>query len=83
MMKTKSQSASKNEIITDLQRSIIAFIESHKEEHECAPTVREIGDHLKITVHAAYDHILRLRKKGLIDWRDGQSRTIRILKKGA
>lgn len=83
MRKQQKIRVSKLEVLTSLQKAVLDFIWQHKEEHEYAPTVREIGDHFKITVHAAYDHITRLRKKGFIDWRDGQSRTIRILKKGA
>ena len=47
-----------------------------------APTFREIAFHLCVVVGAAYQQAVRLRRHGLLDWRDGQCRTLAVTPAG-
>jgi DNA-binding MarR family transcriptional regulator len=47
-----------------------------------APTYREIAAHLGVAVGAVHQQAARLRRHGLLDWRDGQCRTLRVTPAG-
>jgi len=47
-----------------------------------APTYREIAAHLGVAVGAVHQQAARLRRHGLLDWRDGQCRTLRVTEAG-
>ncbi|NBW16291.1 MAG: hypothetical protein EBR82_50755 [Caulobacteraceae bacterium] len=47
-----------------------------------APTYREVAAHLGVAVAAVYQQAARLRRHGLLDWRDGQCRTLRVTPAG-
>ncbi len=70
-------------LLTDIQINTVSFIERFSRENGYPPTIREVAKAFEISGPAAFDRLVALKKKGLLDWRDGQSRTIRILKKGA
>lgn len=47
-----------------------------------APTYREIAAHLGVAVGAVHQQAARLRRHGLLDWRDGQCRTLAVTPAG-
>lgn len=69
--------------ITGRQTEILIFIEKFIADNGYSPTVREIGEHFRISPKGAYDHIIALQNKGYVDWKNQKPRTIRIkAKKG-
>jgi repressor LexA len=68
---------------TEKQLKILAFIEEFKAKRGYPPTVSEVRTNFGISQKGAYDHLIALRKRGYIDWVDGASRTITIIKRGA
>lgn len=69
--------------LTRAQKDMLQFIIKYTGENDYPPTLREISEVSNMTVGGVLYHLQVLKRNGLIDWRDGQSRTIRILKKGA
>ncbi len=69
--------------LTKVQKDMVQFIIKYSSENDYPPTLREISEVSNMTVGGVLYHLQVLKRNGLIDWRDGQSRTIRILKKGA
>ncbi|MDR1256129.1 MAG: transcriptional repressor LexA [Spirochaetaceae bacterium] len=65
--------------LTEKQRLILNFIARFINEHSYPPTFRQIAEHFEITVKAAYNHVLALRKKQKIRLGDKSSRTIEII----
>lgn len=67
---------------TRRQREVLRFIESFIAEHGYAPSVREIGSHLNIrSPNGLKYHLDALRKRGLITWEKGLSRTLQVVRK--
>lgn len=69
--------------ITDRQKEILSYIDAYIKDKHYSPAMKDIAEHFGMFTGAARDHLLALRSKGYIDWQEGASRTIRILKKGA
>ena len=69
--------------LTEVQKDMVRFIAKYSSENDFPPTLKDIADFANMTAGGVLYHLLVLKRNGLIDWRDGQSRTIRILKKGA
>lgn len=44
------------------------------------PTVRELCAALRSSPATVHGELLRLRRQGRVEWNDGQSRTLRVLK---
>lgn len=64
---------------TDAQSRVLEFIRAYVERHGLPPTVREIASGLGFkSTNAAYSHIKRLRRKGLVDYVPGTARGIRL-----
>lgn len=61
------------------QRDVLLGVIAYIEIHGHSPTVREIATHQGIATKAAHDHLRGLRAKGWLEWRDGCSRTMRVL----
>ena len=64
---------------TRRQKEVLTFISEYSLSHSYPPTIRDIGEHLGISVRAAYDHVDALRKKGKIRLDGKRSRTMEIL----
>ncbi len=64
---------------TKRQLEVLDFINSFRKENSFSPTIREIAGHFGISVRAAYDHVGALKKKKLIIYHVGRSRTIEIV----
>ncbi len=53
--------------LTKRQRQIADFLTSYTEEHRCAPSIREIAEHLGLSSPATvHRHLQHLRDKGVI-----------------
>lgn len=52
---------------TARQRELLNFIVAYKRQFECAPSLIEMAEHLKVeAVNAANDHLKALQKKGYV-----------------
>jgi repressor LexA len=68
--------------LTERQRDILNFIREFQNEHDVAPTHREICDHFGFSSYGTvYKHLSLLEKKGLIrrDW--NQKRGVELVEK--
>jgi len=52
--------------LTAKQAKVLAFIQARMQRTEQAPSYREIGTHLGVTVRAAYQHVRALERKGVL-----------------
>lgn len=62
--------------LTKRQAGVLAFIRRYVEREHVAPSMREVGDALGVTVRAAHDHVRALERKGHLR-RRGTSRAAR------
>jgi repressor LexA len=66
--------------MTPAQRELVDAVERFWAENGFPPTVRELcemtGRSSTSTIHA---HLLRLQKAGIVEWRPGRQRTLRVL----
>ena len=68
----------------DTQQRILIAIRCYQSKWGFSPTLREIADMTELKTPSAVRHQLdRLRAAGLVDWRDGASRTLRLTGKAA
>jgi len=67
-------------MITERQKEILDFIIGYIDSKKYSPTVREIGEHFKISAKGAYDHIHALERKGYIKGDYKKPRTLTVLK---
>ena len=67
------------EKLTKKQTNILNFIKDFIFKNGYPPTIREIGEHFKIYVRAAQDHLKALEKKGYIFREKGKTRSICLL----
>jgi repressor LexA len=66
--------------LTDKQRALAEFIESHRRERGSAPTYQEIADHFRFrSVNAVTSHIRLLRQKGYLASDSGKTRSLRVI----
>ena len=62
------------------QKEVLSVIETYIAKHGFAPTVREIGELIDCSSpNGVTCHLTALEKKGLITWKRGHARTIRIV----
>ena len=73
------QLPSKARSLTDHQEQIIEAIIVWGYTHNWSPSHRELADLLKIkATFPISKRLQRLRKKGLVAWKDGKPRTLRL-----
>jgi repressor LexA len=65
-------------MLTERQQSILDFINEYVEENGFPPSVREIGAHFKIYPATVQDHISALERKGHLQKRRFQSRSLSV-----
>ncbi len=65
-------------MLTERQQSILDFINSYVEENGFPPSVREIGGHFGIYPATVQDHISALERKGYLQKKRFQSRTLSV-----
>ena len=66
--------------LTVRQNEILSFIKKYIASHYYPPTIREIAEHFGISIKGAHDHIMALRKKGVIRQTGKCSRTMELIK---
>jgi repressor LexA len=66
--------------LTARQGEVLGFIKKHISTAGYAPTIREIGDHFGISVKGVQDHLMVLKRKGVITSESGKARTIKVIK---
>ena len=65
-------------MLTERQQAILDFINEHVEENGFPPSVREIGRHFEIYPATVQDHISALERKGYLQKKRFQSRTLSV-----
>src|SRR5438093_2372565 len=65
-------------MLTERQQAILDFINGHVEENGFPPSVREIGRHFGIYPATVQDHISALERKGYLQKKRFQSRTLSV-----
>ena len=66
---------------TERQKEVLDFIADYIRAHEYPPTIRDVADFFHISVKGANDHLVALRKKGLLNNGDcKKSRTIKLVR---
>jgi repressor LexA len=65
-------------MLTERQQAILDFINQYVNENGFPPSVREIGRHFKIYPATVQDHISALERKGYLQKKRFQSRTLAI-----
>lgn len=69
--------------LTSKQKKVLDTITSFIDEHDYAPTVRELGSLLNLASPSTVKGYLdKLKDKGFINFEPNSPRTIRLLKKG-
>ena len=67
-----------NSMLTEKQQAILDFINDYVAEHQYPPSVREIGKHFGIYPATVQDHISAIERKGFLQKKRFQSRTLTI-----
>ncbi|MGB0888907.1 MAG: hypothetical protein ACPGWS_01365 [Solirubrobacterales bacterium] len=66
--------------VTTRQKGVLEYVRGYIAQHRRSPTIREIGDHFGIrSPNGVICHLKALRKKGLLDWTPGISRSILLI----
>ncbi len=65
-------------MLTERQQAILDFINEHIEDNGFPPSIREIGSHFGIYPATVQDHISALERKGCIQKKKFQSRTLSV-----
>jgi repressor LexA len=65
-------------MLTERQQAILDFINGYVEENGFPPSVREIGAHFEIYPATVQDHISALERKGYLQKRRFQSRSLSV-----
>jgi len=65
-------------LLTDKQQAILNFINEYIAEHQYPPSVREIGKHFGIYPATVQDHISAIERKGFLQKKRFQSRTLSV-----
>jgi len=65
--------------LTPRQLEIVKFIRTYVAEHEYAPTMQEIADHLGVSRPTVFEHIEALETRGAIKRQRNRSRAIELV----
>ncbi len=65
--------------LTDRQREIYDFLVEFRQEHDFAPSIREISKHFKFNLKSAHDHLKALERKMWLRRAGKGSRALEIL----
>ncbi len=68
--------------LTVRQKEVLEYIKTYIRTYKYPPTVREVADHLRVSVKGAYDHLKALQKKQAIKCNLNRSRAIKVLGDG-
>src|SRR6516225_11067179 len=65
-------------MLTDKQQAILDFIDNYRKDNGFPPSVREIGRNFSISVATVQDHISALERKGFLQRKRFQSRSLSV-----
>jgi repressor LexA len=65
--------------LTERQKEVLEYLKYYIRTFRYPPTIREVADHLKISVKGAYDHLKALQRKQVINSNLNRSRAIKLL----
>jgi repressor LexA len=65
--------------LTVRQKEVLDYIKGYIRSYKYPPTVREVADHLKVSVKGAYDHLKALQKKQAIQCNLTRARAMKVL----
>src|SRR5688572_8414519 len=65
-------------MLTEKQQAILNFVNDYIAEHQYPPSVREIGKHFGIYPATVQDHISAIERKGFLQKKRFQSRTLSV-----
>lgn len=69
--------------LTARRREVLVAVRDFHDLNGYAPTVREIGTILHVSAPSViHTHLTILRDHGLVDWADGQARTLHLTQRG-
>jgi repressor LexA len=68
--------------ITDKQKQVLEFISDYSVSNGYSPAIRDVAASFECSVKGAYDHVVALEKKGLIDRSKNRSRSILLSPRG-
>jgi len=68
--------------VTDKQRLVLEFIQEYADGNGYAPSIRDVAGRFECSVKGAYDHVVALEKKGLIERAKNRSRSILVASRG-
>jgi repressor LexA len=68
--------------VTDKQREVLQYIATFVEDNGYAPAIRDVAGAFECSVKGAYDHVVALEKKGLIERDKNRSRSIQLAGRG-
>ncbi|MDR0623499.1 MAG: transcriptional repressor LexA [Treponema sp.] len=66
--------------LTTRQKEVLSFIAEYIGVHSYPPTIREVAEYFSISVKGAHDHVIALKKKGVLKQTDKRSRTMELVK---
>lgn len=64
---------------TERQRLVLALIRAQVARSGYPPTLSELAAVLDVHKNAVKGHLVALKKKGAVDWLEGQARTLQLL----
>jgi repressor LexA len=65
--------------LTPRQQEVLLWISGYIDTHGYSPTIREIASAFGWTTNGVMCHLRPMRRKGVVVWLDGHSRTIRVI----
>jgi repressor LexA len=65
--------------LTRRQEEVLEYIKKYIRTYSYPPTIREVAEHLQVSVKGAYDHLKALQKKQVIQCNLNRSRAIRVV----
>lgn len=68
--------------VTDKQREVLQFIADFIDGNGYSPSIRDVAGQFDCSVKGAYDHVVALEKKGLIERSRNRSRSIMLGQRG-
>lgn len=68
--------------VTDKQRLVLEYIQGYAVDNGYSPAIRDVASHFECSVKGAYDHVVALEKKGLIERSKNRSRSILVASRG-
>ena len=65
--------------ITPKQKAVLDFVRGYREENGVSPTMDEIAASLELNKKTVYEHLVRLKERGAVEWRRYEARSIKLV----